>query len=1210
MTDSNSTPGRALFRTTMAIVAVGFLGLGFWLSRGRHEPAQELDWTQVAQLRHAAIGRLENLDYDAADADFEKLAEWVPSERLGFQNLVVARLLAVQPENRRPDVSDEQQQRAVDRAGVAVVTLLERFPDAVDSRLLAARFARVLNDQRRANEELQRAAEMNPFDATIQFEIYASSRDATDEAGQAQSRAALKRCWELSPSNLYVMTEWLLSQSKSNDESIKATLEAAKPMLAPFVEKVKKFVRIDLHEHIDATLKATDSGKIRGNVAMLVNILRPEVARQLDEKRVSKHLLEYVIYDFSAAYYSSKMLGKLPQATAIPVMLTTLEQRMPSDHQIGAGLDIRLVDFDLDGTVDVCVVQPNGLLVLGRDKAGVWIEVAFQVLAAETRGAAFFDLDRDRNVLVGFKTAEGGECVDSSLDVVSWGENGLQVWKNSAGKGGRRELSAVAQSDGFSAVKDVLTVLPIDFDHDGDLDLVVSAKSGLSMWLNRDDFTFIDATPYSALPPADVRIKQMIAVDWNRNVSIDIVCLGVNGVGLLENVLHGQFRWQDLPVKSTSFEGARSIALIDADANFSWDLAIGGPKSVEYARTSNPDGGVVKFVGSETVSDSKNSGITVWDYDNDGFQDLLVWSEATLQTLRGGPAGQFTLQDKMTLSFDDVHEIVAVDVEDLDGDGDLDVAVMTDDGYSLMMNEGGNANHSLRLPIRAEDAKEAQRPSERVNMHGIGSLLELKAGLLYQPQVVTRQWTHFGLGSVGKADAVRVLWTNGVPEHWLAPQPGQSIGMQQKLKGSCPYLYCWDGEKFAFFTDCLWAAPIGLQLADGVLAPCRDWEYLKIDGDKLVAKDGEYRLKMTEELWEVGYIDSVRLLAIDHPADVEVFSNEKVGPPSIAEFKVHTVRQPRSPIAAVDQQGRDVLEQVAKRDEVYLKAFDRRIKQGLAEPHFVELSLGELESPQNLRLFLTGWVRPTDTSLNIAISQRPDLEATQPPSVWVPDSKGEWQQVRPFMGFPGGKTKTIVVDLSGLFPTNDFRVRISTTMELFWDHIFFTTDEAAVDVVQSEMPLLGASLRYRGFSTLIPPVGFGPDRYDYSRESPLISWPPLDGKLTPYGDVTGFVQTQDNRQVTIGAGDEMELRFAVAGSGPKPGWKRDFILHNVGWDKDADLNTVFGQTIDPLPFVGMSGYPDLNGPGDQPPFANQIRRQDRTKFWRVFDGGKSLVIGH
>ena len=40
-----------------------------------------------------------------------------------------------------------------------------------------------------------------------------------------------------------------------------------------------------------------------------------------------------------------------------------------------------------------------------------------------------------------------------------------------------------------------------------------------------------------------------------------------------------------------------------------------------------------------------------------------------------------------------------------------------------------------------------------------------------------------------------------------------------------------------------------------------------------------------------------------------------------------------------------------------------------------------------------------------------------------------------------------------------------------------------------------------------------------------------------------------------------------------PGWKRDFVLHSAGWDKDADLNTLAGQTIGPLPFRAMASYP-------------------------------------
>ena len=91
-----------------------------------------------------------------------------------------------------------------------------------------------------------------------------------------------------------------------------------------------------------------------------------------------------------------------------------------------------------------------------------------------------------------------------------------------------------------------------------------------------------------------------------------------------------------------------------------------------------------------------------------------------------------------------------------------------------------------------------------------------------------------------------------MPQNILRPRSGEAIAAQQFLFGSCPYLYVWDGAQWVFYTDCLWAAPIGLQLAEGVLAPCREWEYLKIDGDRLRESNGEYRLMLTEELWEIG----------------------------------------------------------------------------------------------------------------------------------------------------------------------------------------------------------------------------------------------------------------------------------------------------------------------------------------------------------------------
>src|SRR5262249_46068171 len=146
------------------------------------------------------------------------------------------------------------------------------------------------------------------------------------------------------------------------------------------------------------------------------------------------------------------------------------------------------------------------------------------------------------------------------------------------------------------------------------------------------------------------------------------------------------------------------------------------------------------------------------------------------------------------------------------------------------------------------------------------------------------------------------------------------------LKGSCPYLYAFNGERIEFVTDCLWAAPIGMQVTEGVLAPCRPWEYILVPGESLAPQNGQYKIQITEELWEATYLDHVELIAVDHPTDIEVYSNEKVGPPDIAAYKVHTVRQRRYPLTAVDQQGRDVLPKLAKRDNVFLRPWDRQIQ--------------------------------------------------------------------------------------------------------------------------------------------------------------------------------------------------------------------------------------------------------------------------------------------
>ena len=78
------------------------------------------------------------------------------------------------------------------------------------------------------------------------------------------------------------------------------------------------------------------------------------------------------------------------------------------------------------------------------------------------------------------------------------------------------------------------------------------------------------------------------------------------------------------------------------------------------------------------------------------------------------------------------------------------------------------------------------------------------------------------------------------------------------------------------------------------------------------------------------------------------------------------------------------------------------------------------------------------------------------------------------------------------------------------------------------------------------------------------------------------------------AGDEVRLRFDASSMPPvKAGWKRDWLLKVDGWAKDRDANTAYSQTVEPLPFHGMSRYP--YGPEEAYP-KDTIHKEYRARY--------------
>ena len=1228
-------------------------GAGYFVYAWSHRPAgqaqgeskvakggetEELTQQQALaamELKDKSTGHLENgptkveVDgkkvngLDLAADGFERLADQLPAQLLPVQDLAITRLLLL-----RSAEADVEQAREAARS--ATKKLIEFAPDSGVGYWLAAQVElhadathpAAANDSSRSEavKLLQQATKLDPDNVIFWNALKEAATGHRDTKPNETAKEALEKAYALSPRNIYLLTEMMMMQATSHDPALEKTLESAKQVFQPLAAAFKRRSRLDLNEQIEKAIQGIRDGKWNialASVRMISNVIRPEEASKSDLGRVDVFPLEFAVYEFSPDFYSKYGHPKPAWDATTPVKLQVTADDVL--QQVTDAVDLKVMDFTLNGLPDILVLEPGRLRLFGRDKLDQpWKELASLDVPAGMRGILAADLDRDErksaaapssggrgNSDVQFDRVISGTavCHEADPDIVVYGDAGALVIRNDFGKEGDGPKLVPVDNPALQSLSKATCGVLFDLDEDGDLDMAASSAQGLTLWENDGNMVFTDISQFSQLPPADVPLTSMLAVDWDRDADIDLVLGEPSGqvTGWLKNLRHGEFVWTAFDSAYEQLRKPQQLALLEADGNVSWDLLSVGQEGVNLFLTATPRSGLVKFLRSDSINEIPTSGVATWDFDNDGYRDAATWGGGELRILRGGPQAAFT--PSQVISGDLPGPVESARCVDIDRDGDQDVVAATKAGISLLINGGGSGNQWLTLyPMGQSDNK------GRCNQDAIGSLVELRCGGWYQAQVVATPVVHFGLGGQKTVQQLRIVWTNGIPQDIVNQAGSVAICEPMILKGSCPYVYTLANGQFSFFTDCLWAAPIGMQTSEGTIAPTRSWEYLLIPGERLTPQDGSYWVMMTEELWEAGYFDKVELLAIDHPADVEVYSNEKVGPANIAQFRICTVSQRRHPERAVDQEGRDLKAKLLSRDGDFVKAFDQRIRQGLTPEHYIELDLGPLSNPHEIMLYLTGWIFPTDTSLNVAFAQDPETDGPRMPSVWVPDADGNWQETVAYMGFPGGKTKTIAVDLSHAFLTNDYRVRIKTTAEIYWDEAFFTVDQPPVETRQTSLKLQSADVAYRGFSREIPRPDEAPQMYDAQHVRRVPVWPAMQGKFTRYGSVTDLLAAADDMLVVIGAGDAVTIRFAVPDQPPPEGWKRDFFLHSVGWDKDADLNTIYGQSSEPLPFRAMKSYPfdPQDAVPSSPEYQDYLRRyqtreQDPQAFWRYLN---------
>ena len=772
---------------------------------------------------------------------------------------------------------------------------------------------------------------------------------------------------------------------------------------------------------------------------------------------------------------------------------------------------------------------------------------------------------------------------DGNQDLFIATTQGIIVYKNQGGG----TFAKVTDNIGLRNTANVRKILFADFDQDGDLDMYVAQKGGNKFFRNNGDGTFTENAAAMGLTGGNQGTIDMDFGDYDEDGDLDIVTLADDGsVQLFNNNRHSNFKniTDSVGLNKPDYNGT-AVAFGDYNNDGRLDILIAGGADGKCTLLKNEsDHSFVPDVLASNQLSNSLKGVKVYDvafidYDNDGRQDIVVAGVSDDSTKKGVRLfhndGSKGFSDVSSILPDDVMQTYHVGIADFNYDGDEDLFFAGPTGVQLARNDGGNTNNYIQVQLNG-----LSYGNSKNNRFGIGAQIELKAGDLYQLKTVKGSLTEFGVGARTKLDALRIIWPNGVPQTVVDPMRKQRVLEEEQLKGSCPFLFTWNGTKFEFQKDMLWRSALGIPVAihgkDTTYAysePSK--EYLLIPGEKLQPKNGLYTIKITEELWEAVYFDKANLIAVDHPDSVDVFADERFVAPPYPGKKVYTVAHQHLPVSATDEKGNDLMPQISKYDFQYVSNFSLGKFQGLAQDHDLILDLGDKANPDKLFLFLRGWVFPTDASINTELTQT-NKYRIQPPSLQVINKEGKWQTVIKDIGYPMGRDKMVIANLSGKFLTaHDRRVRIRTNMQIYWDHIFFSNQNAKAPVEMHDLTMTGAQLNYRGYSASYHKGGpYGPQWFDYYNVTKGQKWRDLTGYYTRYGDVLPLLQKADDQYIIANSGDEITLDFDANNLPPLPkGWKRDFLIYSEGWVKDGDLNTAHGQTVGPLPFHKMPSYP-------------------------------------
>jgi len=783
----------------------------------------------------------------------------------------------------------------------------------------------------------------------------------------------------------------------------------------------------------------------------------------------------------------------------------------------------------------------------------------------------------------------------------------------------------------LALVADVRAALWGDYDNDGHTDVYLCRRGPNQLWRQVEPGRWEDVTETTGTANGDRDTVDGAMFDADHDGDLDIFCVNADGPNeLLNNNLDGTFR----PIaKERGIAGdggaSRQVLVADLDHDRDADIVVINEKPPHEVYQNDRLWAYRPAPGTDRLLEATIRAAVAGDVDADGRLELLTVSrEGVVEQWRRNDDGVWS---SITLLPGNETDAGAPQIALLDvtGDGALNVLVSAPGGWyaaaagkeqwGVLYRGGRSASGRLGWAPAVLDAargpavvglpghgppliwspgpgrhvfaalsfsgREDAGQSMRSNASGIGVHAQVR---------VDSRWTVFdtfsnhsgpgrslqpiavGLGGAGDIDFVAIDWSDGVfqSEIDLASGRAHRITETQRQTSSCPVLFAWNGERYAFVSDLLGVGGLGYLVAPGEYAPPRPWENLMLPPgppDALRPKDGRYVLKLTEPMEEVCYLDAARLVVYDLPPGWRMTLDERMaiaGPEPTGEPRFY--RDELLPVQAVDGRGEDVTARLVEADlrAAPVGALDHRFLGRLAADQVITLTFPEpLDASAGEPILIAdGWIEyPYSQTMFAAWQAGADYRA---PTLEARGADGRWRPVLEQFGYPAGMPRQMSVPLGDL-PAGTTQLRLSTNQEIYWDRLAVAYARPCPQVRRRVQPLRAARLGRSGFSLRTTGVQRLP-HYDYDRRAPFWDTRHQRGLYTAFGPVDELLAATDDALAVFGPGEEIHLEFEAASEPLETGWTRYFVFETAGWCKDMDLFTRDGETVGPLPVAGRA----------------------------------------